>query len=76
MIADQGAATMGTARDLRARVMLALIATSNGKPNGGRAAVLVEEARTIMAFITGEGDANAASADDASVPLTDRPAET
>ena len=47
--------TIGTARDLRARVILALIATRNGKPNGAIcAAALMETARTIMTFITGE----------------------
>ena len=53
MMGEHGA-TIGTARDLRARVILALIATRNGKPNGGRAAALMETARTIMTFITGE----------------------
>ena len=63
MMGENGATT-GTARDLRARVVLALIAISNGKPNGGRAAALVEEARTIMEFITSEaeGEADATSA--------------
>ena len=75
MMVEPGA-TIGTARDLRARVMLALISTTTAKPNAGRAAALVDEARTIMAFITGEPEADAASADDASVLLTDRPAET
>ena len=56
MMGEHGA-TMGTARDVRARVMLALISTGGGKPGAGRAAALVEEARTIMAYITGEADA-------------------
>ena len=68
-------ATMGTARDLRARVILALISTSTGKPNAGRAAALVEEARTVMAFITGEPEAHATSAGDAPPP-PNRPAVT
>lgn len=59
MMGEHGA-TMGTARDVRARVMLALISTSGGKPGAGRAAALVEEARTIMAFITGEAEATSA----------------
>ncbi len=59
-------ATMGTERDLRARVVLALISTTTAKPNAGRAAALVEEARTIMAFITGEAGP---------ATLPDRPAQ-
>ena len=56
MMGEHGA-TMGTARDLRARVILALISCSTTKATSGRAAALVEEARTVMAFITGEADA-------------------
>ena len=69
MMAEYGAATMGTARDLRARVMLALISTTTAKPKGGRAAVLVEEARTVRKFITGKGEGDATSANDAPAPL-------
>ena len=57
MMGEHGA-TMGTARDLRARVVLALISTTTAKPTAGRAAALVEEARTIMAFITGDASAS------------------
>lgn len=59
MMAEHGA-TMGTARDLRARVILALISCSTTKATPGRAAALVEEARTIMAFITDEAEATSA----------------
>ena len=55
MMGEHGA-TMGTAQDLRARVILALISCSTTKATPGRAAALVEEARTVMAFITGEAD--------------------
>ena len=48
------APTLGTPRDLRAWVMLALISASPARPSAGRAAALVEEGRTIMAFITSE----------------------
>jgi hypothetical protein len=58
MMGEHGA-TMGSARDLRARVILALISRSTTKATAGRAAALVEEARTIMAFIAGEADASA-----------------
>lgn len=82
MMGEHGA-TMGTARDLRARVILALISTSMAKPNAGRAAALVEEARTIMGFINGDAEAatsgatsaDAASPDDAAA-AADRSAET
>ena len=56
MMGEHGA-TMGTPRDLRARVILALISCSTTKATAGRATALVEEARTVMAFITGEADA-------------------
>jgi hypothetical protein len=81
MMGEHGA-TMGTARDLRARVILALISTTAAKPSAGRAAALVEEARTIMAFITGEPEpklepeATNAGPDNAAAPPADRPAET
>ena len=82
MMAEHGA-TLGSARDLRARVMLALISACPAKPSAGRAAALVEEARTIMRFIDAEPEpvpeaANDTSAgpDDATAPPADRHAET
>lgn len=70
MMAEQGA-TMGTARDLRARVVLALISASPAKPSEGRAAALVREAQAVMAFITGEADA--ASAVETPLPTLGEP---
>lgn len=66
MMGEHGA-TMGTERDLRARVMLALISTTTAKPNAARAAALVKEVRTIMAFITGGSVADRGEAP-ASIP--------
>lgn len=59
------ASTLGTPRDLRARVVLAVISASPAKPqpSAGRAAALVEEARTIMAFITSDAGPDEPPAD-------------